>query len=290
VIVRSEKSAKNENCRKNGRRNADEVPGKVKQMIIGAQLYTVRKKCDTLEGLDNTLRICSEMGYRAVQLSGICAYEAGWMKEKLEKYGLEAPITHTPLKRIVEETDKVIEEHKIFGAGYVGLGSVPDFKNSGCNMELLDSCFESLAPAIEKIRDAGLKFMYHNHNMEFSKTADGTTVLDYIAAKYPASDMGITLDVYWVTAGGGDPAQWLEKLAGRVDCIHFKDMVYSGADQATRMAPVGRGNLNYPAILNSCRKAGVKYAFVEQDHCYDEDAYDCLRVSLENLRALGAKD
>ena len=47
-------------------------------MIIGAQLYTVRKECETTEGLENALRLCSEMGYRAVQLSGVCEYDPCW--------------------------------------------------------------------------------------------------------------------------------------------------------------------------------------------------------------------
>lgn len=259
-------------------------------MIIGAQLYTVRKACTTTEGIDETLRKCSEMGYRSVQLSGICDYDAAWMRDKLAQYNLSAPITHTKLERIIDDTDKVIEEHKTFGAKYVGLGSVPNFKDSGCDIAVLDDCFAKLGPAIDKIAAAGLKFSYHNHNMEFAKTPDGRTVLDYICDKYPAEVMGITLDCYWVLAGGGDPAFWLRKLAGRVDCIHFKDMVYSGIDKATRMAPIGLGNLNYPEILRACADAKVKYAFVEQDHCYEADSFDCLKISLDNLRALGEKD
>ncbi len=259
-------------------------------MIIGAQLYTVRKECETTEGLENALRLCSEMGYRAVQLSGVCEYDPCWMREKLEKYSLVAPITHTAYRRIVEETDRVIEEHKIFGATYVGLGSAPDFKKCGCDVAVLDRVLDSLEPAVEKIGAAGLKFMYHNHNMEFSHTPDGEVVLDRIARRFPAAIAGITLDTYWVTAGGGDPAEWLTRLSGRVDCVHFKDMVYSGEDQAVRMAPVGKGNLNYRRILDEGEKAGVRYAFVEQDHCYGEDPFDCLNQSLDALRALGAKD
>ena len=31
--------------------------------------------------------------------------------------------------------------------------------------------------------------------------------------RIPADEMGFILDTYWVQRGGGDPAQWLEKLA-----------------------------------------------------------------------------
>lgn len=266
------------------------IAGKGNTMIIGAQLYTARKRCTTVEDLDVALQKCAEMGYKAVQLSGVCAYDPYWMDEKLKAYGLVAPITHTAYKDIVGNTDEVIAAHKVFGAGYVGLGSCPGFKDGGCRTETLDEKFAELAPAIKKIGDAGLKFMYHNHNMEFSRTPDGEVVLDYIARSLPAATTGITLDTYWVTAGGGDPARWLRHLAGRVDCVHFKDMVYNGEDKAVRMAPIGEGNLNYAEICVACEDAGVKYGFVEQDNCYGRDEFECLKASLDALRALGCRD
>lgn len=260
------------------------------KMIIGAQLYTVRKRCETLEGLDDALKRCADMGYRAVQLSGVCAYEAEWMAEKLKEYGLVAPITHTNIKRIKNDTEAVIAEHKIFGAGYVGLGSIPDLKKSGCDPEVVGKFLGTIGESVDKIADAGLKFMYHNHNMEFSHTADGQVLLDYIVSHFPAEKFGVTLDCYWVTAGGGDPAWWLRHLAGRVDCIHFKDMVWCGEDLAVRMAPVGDGNLNYPAIIEAAEEAGTKYAFVEQDNSYGEDEFVCLKRSIDHLRMLGCRD
>lgn len=259
-------------------------------MIIGAQLYTARKRCTTVEDLDATLKKCAEMGYKAVQLSGVCAYDPQWMASKLKEYGLVAPITHTGYSDIVEKTDEVIAAHKAFGAGYVGIGSCPDFKKFNCNPDKMYEFLDSIEPAVKKIADAGLKFMYHNHNIEFVKTPDGSVLLDKIAERFSPDIFGITLDCYWVVAGGGDPCWWLRHFEGRVDCIHFKDMVYSGEDLAVRMAPIGCGNFNYPAILEACKDAKVKYAFVEQDHTYGVDEYEALNISLKNLRALGEKD
>lgn len=259
-------------------------------MKIGAQLYTVRDFCRTPEDLENTLKKCSEIGYRSVQLSGICEVDPSLLRGWLDKYGLEAPITHTAFGKIADETDKVIAEHKLIGARCVGLGSMPDFKKSGCDKAVFDAGIEKLRPAIEKIAAAGLKFMYHNHNMEFCRFEDGTLCMDYIASLFPADIFGVTLDCYWVTAGGGDPVFWLEKLKGRTDCIHLKDMIYYGPESAVRMAPVGEGNLNHPAILDACRRTGVEFAFVEQDHCYGRDPFECLDSSLQYLRAAGFPD
>lgn len=256
-------------------------------MIIGAQLYTVRNQCDTLENLENTLKAVADIGYKAVQLSGICAYEADWMKKTLDKYGLVAPITHTPYRRIVDDTEKVIADHKAMGAEYVGLGSLPNLWQSHADPGTVDRHFDELAPAIEKIHDAGLMFSYHNHSVEFAKDETGRVLLDRIADKAPADRLALTLDCYWVTAGGGDPAWWLRHLTGRIPCIHFKDMVFNGEDMAVRMAPVGEGNLNYPEIIRAAEEAGVRYAFVEQDECYELDPIEALRVSYDRLRGLG---
>ena len=59
------------------------------------------------------------------------------------------------------------------------------------------------------------------------------------------------------------------------------------ADWAVRMAAIGDGNMNYPEILKACEDAHVEYTFVEQDNCYGEDPFACLRRSYDYLRAQG---
>ena len=55
------------------------------------------------------------------------------------------------------------------------------------------------------------------------------------------------------------------------------------------MAPVGKGNINHPALVEAAQEAGTKYVFVEQDSCYEEDPFDCLKQSYEYLKSLGLK-
>lgn len=258
-------------------------------MKIGAQLYTVRKYCDTLEGLDDTLKRVADIGYTSVQLSGICDYDCCWMAKKLKEYGLSADITHFKYDKIVNDTENTVAFHKAMGTKYIGLGSVSNFKKSRCDMKLMYKFMEDVALAVDKIYDSGCKFMYHNHNMEFIRLDDGRNVLELLCDSFPAEKFGITLDTYWVQAGGADPVFWIRKLKGRVNCVHFKDMVYNGADFAVRMAPIGQGNMNYPEILKACEDAEVEYAYVEQDNCYDEDPFDCLRKSYEYLSSYGLK-
>jgi len=107
--------------------------------------------------------------------------------------------------------------------------------------------------------------------------------MDYLADNFP--DAGFTIDTYWVQAGGSDPAYWIKKLAGRVDCIHLKDYVI--VDGQPRMAEILEGNLNWDAIFDAAKTAGVKYALVEQDDAYVGDPFECLNTSFKNLKKRG---
>ena len=251
-------------------------------MILGAQLFTVRDACRDLAALEKTLAKVSELGYTAVQLSAVCPYEADWMKETLEKYGLIAPITHYDFKKITEDKEKTSAFHKAFGAEYVGIGCSPfSFDEEGFTALTapLLACADHYAANRQKL-------MYHNHNMEFTPLGDAL-FLDKLVDTFSKDQLGITLDTYWVQAGGGDPAFFIKKLSGRVDCIHLKDMAYSISDRAVRMAPVGSGNMNFEAILAAAETSGTRYLFVEQDNCYGEDPFVCLKKSYDYLKALG---
>lgn len=247
-------------------------------MQIGAQLYTTRELCKTLDGFAETLRRVADIGYKTVQVSGTCPFEAEWLKARLNETGLKCVLTHTPPPRLTGETEKVIAEHNIFGCSYIGLGfwAFDDEKNMG-----YDLFMDTWPKVAQKIRDGGKYFMYHNHDREFIHK-DGKPILALLAEKIPADTMGFTLDTFWVQAGGGDPAQWLEKLSGRVPCIHLKDYAYGRS-----MAVVGEGNINFDRVFCQAEKSGTKYMLVEQDDCHGEDPIECLRRSYLYLKACG---
>ena len=247
-------------------------------MKIGAQLFTVREYTRNLDDFAETLKKVADIGYQTVQVSGTCPFEAEWLKEQLDKNGLACVITHTN----PDQTEKVIENHKIFGCNYVGLGAIPWGLNR--NPAGLDAFAEIFREPAKKIKEAGLKLMYHNHGFEFQK-ANGVTLLERIADAFPADELGFTLDSYWVQYGGGDPAQWAEKLSGRIGCVHVKDMKFDG--EKPQMAYIGEGNINFDRFLSACEKAGAEYVLVEQDDCQGRDPFYCLKKSYETLTAMG---
>jgi len=247
-------------------------------MQIGAQLYTIRKHCQTLPDFAESLKRVADMGYRTVQVSGTCPYEAQWLKEQLDLNGLKCVLTHIDSDRLTGETETVAKEHDIFDCKYVGLGFYTFNPEKGHSYE---GFMETYVPVAQRLKEYGKYFMYHNHANEF-KRLDGEVIFDKVAETVPADILGFTLDTYWVQIGGGDPAQWLEKLAGRIPVIHLKDCAFG-----QEMAVLGEGNINFDRVFEKAEAGGTEYMLVEQDKCYGADPFDCLKRSYQYLKARG---
>lgn len=247
-------------------------------MEIGAQFFTVRDTCKTLEGFAETLKKVADIGYRTVQISGTCAYEPEWLDAELKKNGLKCVVTHISADRLANEAAKVAKEHDVFGCDHVGLGYYSFDPEKGQTFEKFVTTYGEVAKIL---KENGKYFMYHNHDQEFKKI-DGVRILDRICEAIPAELMGITFDTYWAQVGGADPAQCLEKLAGRIPCIHLKDCGYG-----RRMDVIGEGNINFDRVFEKAEAGGTKYMLVEQDNCNGEDPIECLRRSYQYLSACG---
>lgn len=250
-------------------------------MIIGAQFFTLRDFCKTPDGLAESLEKVADIGYKSVQISGVCPYEPEWLAGQLDKNGLTCDLTHTPFDRLVKETENVIADHKTFGCKYIGIGGY----NGLCeepDVEYVKNAAKQIAPLMKK---AGCLFMYHNHFTEFTKNENGKTRLVELAEKTSPDELGFTFDTYWGQYGGADLSDYAALLNGRVPCIHFKD--YKIEKHEVRMAAVGDGNINFEKLAAIFENSGTEYVFVEQDNTYGEDPFDCLRRSYEYLRSIG---
>ena len=252
-------------------------------MLIGAQLYTVEKFCRNLDDLSETLKKVADIGYTTVQLSGVCEYDPQWMKEQLDKNGLACHLTHIGFDKMKADPVAVCRDHDILGCKYIGLGMMPGIRE--VTEESYQNFVKELRPVVETFAKEGHKFFYHNHHYEFMRSDNGKLYLERMAEDFSPEEFGFTLDTYWVQFGGANPVEWIERLKGRLECIHLKDMKIVGKEQ--RMAPIGEGNLNFPKIVEAAADAGVQYMFVEQDKSYDEDPFDCLKRSYQYLTSLG---
>lgn len=253
-------------------------------MKIAAQLYTLRNFLKTPEDIATTLQKVKDIGYNAVQVSGIGPIDNRALKEIADRVGLAICATHIGFADMQNGLDAVIEKHRLWECKYVGLGSIPgDYRGSAEGYR----AFAEIASDISrKFKAAGLQFVYHNHAFEFAKLG-GQTGMDILFNESDADAFGFELDVHWVQAGGADPVDWIHKVKGRMQVVHLKDFVVTG-DSERRFAEVGEGNMNFSSILEACEATGVEWGAVEQDDCYGRDPFESLAISARNLKALGA--
>lgn len=250
-------------------------------MILGAQTYTIRTYTQTTKDFDFSMKEIANMGYKTVQLSAIgSSITPQIAKETCDKYGLDIVLTHNDANRILHDTEKLIRDHELMNCKYIGLGGMPEKYRSG---EWIHHFYDDYKDAVNMIKDAGMLFMYHNHQFEFEKY-NGKFLMDYILEDFSKEELGVTLDTYWLQYAGVDVCEWLYKLKDRIPCVHLKDMEV--VKNEVVMAPVLEGNMNFKKIIKTLEDTNCEYMLVEQDVCR-EHSFTCLKKSYDNVAALG---
>lgn len=248
---------------------------------FGLNLYSLRGFIGTEDALCDTLIKLKNMGYSFVQYSG-APFDAEMIARVTIKTGVPTVLTHVPIDRIVGDTEKLIDEHLSIGCKNIGLGSMP--AKIIADRSELEKTIDELEAAAEKMAARGVNFFYHNHHMEFFKYG-GKTVLETIAERAP--HVNFTLDTYWVQYGGADVVSVIEKLAGRIGCVHLKDYMIVSNDGKfePKFAPLGTGNMDFYKIIPAMRAAGTEYFIVEQDNATElPDPFGDVKISAEYLK------
>ena len=250
--------------------------------VVGAQLYTVRDFTKTLPDIEQTLRKVAAIGYKTVQVSGFGPVDAGEVGKLIEASGLEVAATHVGWQQFLDDLDGLIEQHRGWSCSHPAIGGLP---GEYAGEDGVKRFIDELTPVAEKLAAVGMDFSYHNHNHELVRCGERT----WLQALYEDADPDVLkaeIDTYWIQAGGGDPAAWVERCAGREPLLHVKDMCIA-PEREQRFAEIGEGNLNWPAILGAAERGGVEYLLVEQDDCYGRDPFESLAISYRNLKAMG---
>ena len=247
-------------------------------MKLGAQFYSIRDNTTTPEDLYKAFKAIKNIGYEVVQMSAICDITPSLLKSYSEEFSLPITCTHSPYDRIINDTEALIEEHKIYGCPTIGLGYMPnEFHGDG-----IYNFIEAIKEPLRKITEAGLSFAYHNHAFEFEKV-DGKIIYDIMIDELP--DLNFIIDTYWIKYAGYDYLHYIKKIgAGRIKNIHFKDMA---SEPQGAICPCGNGIIDFAPVIKLCDEMGIVNALVEQDNAPDSgDSIAQMEISYKNLKPL----
>lgn len=237
--------------------------------VVGLQLYTLKDEIP--KGIETLLEKVSTMGYTHIETYG---YGEGKFFGKTPK----------EFRNILYDNGLLTPSGHYYKADYIS-GSLDGWKEACEAANVLEQTYIVLPYLEENIRPGGeegykklaarinelgeiskaqgLQFAYHNHEFEFTYDAVAKTSLyQVLLAETNPDTVKMEMDIYWVVYAGGDPITLFYQHPNRFPLWHVKDL-----DPLTRKSTdIGKGSIDFKAIMKHKKESGLAFPFVEQEH------------------------
>ncbi len=276
---------------------------------LGLQLFSI--DADMRSDPRRTLHAVNTIGYREVECVGYYGQTTAQLREMLADAGLSCRSIHLRPQQSVDGLPSLEENPDLhmarcseIGVEYVvcpgpwfpaGTGpsskldhltlndvveaaqalTLNDWKQSA---ELVNSCARRAAAH-------GLKFAYHNGNMEFV-VRGGRIGFECLVDQFDRDLVKLEIDCGWIAAAGYDPLDYLKRLKGRVALAHIKDMQKTAPNTRMDLVPaeLGNGLVDFRKLLSALSLAGVELAYVEQEAPYSLPPLEHAQHNFDFLR------
>lgn len=279
---------------------------------LGLQLYTIRDLLD--RDPIKTLNTVAKIGYQHVEtFASNVQRETFWglsvtdLKKVLDDQGLNTHSGHYEMSQYLnrqltthENIEKHIEIAHLLGQSYIIAPITPMDDINALTTQDYQYAAEQLNKAGEMAQKAGIKIGYHNHFWELRRFGNGTRGLDILLAFTEPELVSFELDLFWIEKAGLSPQSYFDKYPGRFPLWHLKDMdrqftqpiVGEGYDESdfldimedVKFTEVGTGAIDFKKIAAEADKAGLKFAFVEQDDIYMPNQFESIKKSYDYVK------
>jgi sugar phosphate isomerase/epimerase len=278
---------------------------------IGLQLYTVGD--DLKRDFEGTLAAVSKIGYRTVELAGLADHTVDDWRQALARVQLKCPSIHVPPRGKtglnLDALGTLAEAAHALGIGTIvcpmfniperfSLTPLPGENGAqmaariGASMTLDD--WKSIADYLNQkaagLKPYGLRFAYHNHNVEFAPVGGSTGLAQLIQGTDPAL-VTFEMDAGWVVAAGADPVALLAAHPGRFSAMHVKDVKASTHPNFSFQqdpCEVGQGIIDWKTLLGKAYQANVRQFYVEQEPPFSKPRLESVGISFNYLNSLVA--
>lgn len=254
------------------------VPTVAGKKIIGLQIYSLGK--ELTDNVPAGMKKIAEIGYSTIELAGygnrkMGQYDVESYRKIVDDAGLKITSSHVnPTTRnftrenmagIYDFWKQAVEDHVKLGVKTLVQPMMPSIESHD-DAKLVCEVFNK---AGEIAKAAGIKWGYHNHNMEFKRIAKpgetppsgpfasfipfGDIIYDLLLAGTDPNLVFFEMDVYWTVMGQADPLEYFEKYSNRFPVLHIKDRSVLGQS----------GMMNFENIFTKAYANGLNEYYVE---------------------------
>ncbi len=110
----------------------------------------------------------------------------------------------------------------------------------------------------------GLRFAYHNHDYSFIPM-NGIVPQDVMMENTDKDVVDFEMDLYWTRVADIDPVAYMKRYPNRFKLVHVKDLVKTNTAIGHESCIIGKGTIDYKALLPLVAKQGVQHMFAEQE-------------------------
>lgn len=247
---------------------------------FGIQLYTLRD--DMPHDPDGVLRQLAEFGYRQIEsFEGPLGMFWGRPPAAFARFvadlGMDLVAGHCDIR---VDFEAKVDQAAAAGMRYLicpWIGPQPSMDDYLRYADTFNACGE-------RCLGAGLRFAYHNHHYTFIATR-GVYPQDLLMQHTDPALVDFELDLFWLVTAGEAPEPWLRRYPGRFALSHVKDrMADAPRDSRTATVTLGKGIIDYPAMLPFAYETGVRYFFVEQESYAGTTPLESSRINAAYMR------
>ncbi len=243
----------------------------MKNTPLALQLWSVRE--DANRDFASAVAAVAEIGYSGVELAGYGNLDAKGAKAALDAAGLEVAGMHVSYAAVRNDPASVISDALLFGTRNVTCSWWPPghyVSASAC-----ERIGEQLGTVGESLRPFGIRFGFHNHDVEF-KIFDGRPAFDWILGAAEPRNLFAQVDVYWAHFAGYPPERFIREHGARISLVHLKDKKELGA-----------GPVDFSKVFDATDSVGAVEWFIIEQEEYSHAPIKSVRLCFEQMKAWG---
>lgn len=274
----------------------------VQQIMLGKVARTEKEAFTTLE----TIKFA---GYDGIELNGFMIRPTGLFVRALtaaagmpagrggrydwasltREAGLQVVSLHEDLGTIKADPEAVARRARDLGTDKVVITGMYRFDYT--SRAAVKGLCADLNEYGEQLRQAGIRLLYHNHNVELCRlTEGGERAYEYILRSTDPATVGFEFDSYWFTEAGADAVEWMEKLGNRMRMWHINDR--GSRQRGPSMTPIlksdsmelGCGNMSLDRLTRQAKANGIQAVVLESHRNHvNHNAVESLQRSVAYL-------